>query len=59
MWAQEKARSQQALRLAEAELARLREENSKEPAMRIPVSSHGSDTEEVTWPRAKVGVLCN
>ena len=56
-WAQEKARSQQALRSAEAELARLREEASKDVAPRLPVSGHESDTEEITWPRAKVGEL--
>lgn len=58
-WAQEKARSQQALRSAEAEVARLREEVSKDAPTRIPVSGHESDTEEVTWPRAKVGILCH
>ena len=56
-WAQEKARSQQALRSAEAEVARLREEASKDSAPRIPVNSHKSDTEEITWPCAKVGEL--
>jgi len=53
-WAQEKARSQQALRSAEAELARLREEASKDAVPPIPVSGHESDTEEITWPRAKI-----
>ena len=56
-WAQEKARSQQALRSAEAELARLREETMKDAVPHIPVSGHESDTEEITWPRAKVGSL--
>lgn len=56
-WALEKARSQQALRSAEAELARLREEASKDDVPRIPVSGHESDTEETVWPRAKVGTL--
>ena len=56
-WAQEKARSQQALRSAEVELARLKEEVSKDTAPRIPVGGHESDTEEITWPRAKVGEL--
>ena len=63
MWAQERARSQQALRSAEAELARLREEISKDIGTpRIPVSSHESDTDEITWPRSKVGSVwpnCN
>ena len=59
MWAQEKAQSQQALRAAQVELARLREEVSKEAAARIPVSGHESDTDETTWPRAKVGILLN
>ena len=59
MWAQEKARSQQALRSAEAEVARLREEAIKDAPTRIPVSGHESDTEEITWPRAKVGILCH
>lgn len=57
LWAQEKAESQQALRAAQAELARLREEVNKETAARIPVSGHESDADESTWPRAKVGVL--
>ena len=56
-WAQEKARSQEALRSAEAELARLREEASKDAFPHIPVSGHESDAEEITWPRAKVGSL--
>ena len=56
-WAQEKARSQQALRSAEVELARLKEEASKDTALRIPVSGHESYTDEITWPRAKVGEL--
>ena len=56
-WAQEKARSQQALRSAEAELARLKEEASKDAVPRIPVSGHESDTEEITWPRAKVMIV--
>lgn len=56
-WAQEKARSQQALRSAEVELARLKEEASKDTAPRIPVGGHESATEEITWPRAKVGEM--
>lgn len=59
MWAQEKAESQQALRAAQTELSRLREEANKEAAARVPVSGRESETEEATWPRAKVGVLCN
>lgn len=56
VWAQEKARSQQALRSAEAELARLNEEISKDTGTpRIPLSSRESDTDEITWPRSKVG----
>ena len=55
MWAQEKEEFQQALSAAQAELSRVREELSKEPAAFVPVSGHESDTDETTWPRAKVG----
>lgn len=58
MWAQEKAESQQALRAAHSELSRLREEASKDAATRLPASGHESDTDDITWPRAKVRVLC-
>lgn len=59
IWGREKMESQQALRAAQVELSRLREELNKEAATRIPVSSHESDTDEITWPRAKVGLPCN
>lgn len=55
MWAQEKEEFQRALSAAQAELSRVREELSKDAATRVPVSGHESDTDETTWPRAKVG----
>ena len=51
--------SQQALRAAQVEQSRLREELNKDAATRIPVSSHESDSDEITWPRAKVSLQCN
>ena len=55
-WAREKTESQQALRTAQIELLRLKEELSKEAVTRAPVSGNEPVTEEITWPRAKVGV---
>ena len=57
MWAQEKAESQQALRAAHSELSRLREEVNRDAVARMPVSSHESDTNDTTWPHAKVGIV--
>ena len=55
MWNQEKEEFQQALSAARAEQSRVREELTKEPAARVPVSCHESNTDETTWPPAKVG----
>ena len=59
IWAREKMESQQALRAAQVEQSRLREELNKDAATRIPVSGHESDSDEITWPRAKVSLQCN
>lgn len=59
IWAREKMESQQALRAAQVEQSRLREELNKDAATRIPVSGHESDSDEITWPRAKVSLQCS